>query len=210
MSRRPLSYANVTATVALAVALSTGAYAAVTLPKSSVGTTQLQKNAVTSPKIKNRTIRAADLRPAVLPPPTRAKTQVRVTQLVDPCGLVDVLHDTFTVPKPSNLLVISSGVFTSNSASYSNGAAYRVRLGIGDDALEVASSTYAKASSETNHQETWGLSGLLADNVSGKPYRLMPGTTYTIALEVSTDGECANDNAALYNSTLTRMLLAPG
>jgi hypothetical protein len=49
------------ALVALVVALGGTGYAAIFLPKNSVGTKQLKKNAVTSKKIKNHTIKAADL-----------------------------------------------------------------------------------------------------------------------------------------------------
>jgi hypothetical protein len=53
---------NVVAYLALAVALGTGtAYAAVHLPAGSVATPQLKKNAVTSSKIKNGTIKTKDL-----------------------------------------------------------------------------------------------------------------------------------------------------
>src|SRR5256714_14985807 len=59
--RPRVTYANVVATLALFLALGGGAYAAFTLPANSVGTKQLKKNAVTSPKIKDRSLRAADL-----------------------------------------------------------------------------------------------------------------------------------------------------
>jgi hypothetical protein len=48
-----LTYANVVATVALFVALGGGAYAALRLPRNSVGTAQLKNNAVTPRKVKN-------------------------------------------------------------------------------------------------------------------------------------------------------------
>jgi hypothetical protein len=51
--RARLTYANVTASLALFVALGGGAYAAATLPKNSVGTPQLKNNAVTAKKVKN-------------------------------------------------------------------------------------------------------------------------------------------------------------
>lgn len=51
--QRKFTYANVTATIALFVALGGGAYAATQLPKNSVGTKQLKSNAVTAAKIKN-------------------------------------------------------------------------------------------------------------------------------------------------------------
>jgi hypothetical protein len=54
-------YANVTATLALFVALSGSAYAAVELPADSVGTPQLKSGAVTGAKIATGTIRAANV-----------------------------------------------------------------------------------------------------------------------------------------------------
>jgi hypothetical protein len=62
-----LSYANVTATLALLVALSGGAYAAVRLPANSVGTTQLKDNAVTSPKVLDGSLLGADFQDGQLP-----------------------------------------------------------------------------------------------------------------------------------------------
>ena len=50
--RARLSYANVTATLALFVALGGTGYAAVTLPRNSVGTKQLRSRAVTASKLK--------------------------------------------------------------------------------------------------------------------------------------------------------------
>ena len=59
--RRRLSYANVTATLALFIALGGVSYAAVKLPANSVGSKQLRANAVTSSKVKNRSLQLADL-----------------------------------------------------------------------------------------------------------------------------------------------------
>ncbi|MBJ7473429.1 MAG: collagen-like protein [Solirubrobacteraceae bacterium] len=61
-----LTYANVMSTFAAFVALGGVSYAAVTLPRGSVGNTQLKKNAVTSAKIKNGTIQGTDLAPGLL------------------------------------------------------------------------------------------------------------------------------------------------
>jgi hypothetical protein len=69
--RSHLSYANVTASLALFIALGGTGYAAVTLPRNSVGNAQLRNNAVgptelrpgavRSSDIRNRTIRVGDL-----------------------------------------------------------------------------------------------------------------------------------------------------
>jgi hypothetical protein len=55
------SYANVTASLALFIALGGTGYAAVTLPRNSVGSAQIRRNAVQSSDIRNRTIRVTDL-----------------------------------------------------------------------------------------------------------------------------------------------------
>ena len=61
--RRP-SPALVVAGIALLVALSGTSYAAITLPRNSVGTIQLKPGAVTSPKVRDGSLAAADLSPA--------------------------------------------------------------------------------------------------------------------------------------------------
>lgn len=58
--RKRLTFANVVACLALLVALTGGAYAA-SLPKHSVGTKQLKRNAVTSAKVKDGSLTVADL-----------------------------------------------------------------------------------------------------------------------------------------------------
>ncbi|MDT7784339.1 MAG: hypothetical protein QOF58_2758 [Pseudonocardiales bacterium] len=59
--RGRLTYSNVMATVAVFVVLGGTGYAAFSLPKSSVGTKQLKKNAVTSKKLDNGGVKLRDL-----------------------------------------------------------------------------------------------------------------------------------------------------
>src|SRR5262245_25792513 len=59
--RPRLSYANVVSTACLFVLLGGAAYAAVELPKNSVGKKQLKKNAVTGIKVKDRSLTGSDL-----------------------------------------------------------------------------------------------------------------------------------------------------
>ena len=66
---RAPSPAFVLSVIALFVALGGTTYAAVTLPKNSVGTKQLKKNAVTSVKIKNGAVTAAKINPTGLTVP---------------------------------------------------------------------------------------------------------------------------------------------
>jgi hypothetical protein len=65
LARRP-SPAMVVACLALLVALGGTGYAAVNLPRNSVGTAQLRTGAVTSGKVQDFTLRRADFRPGTL------------------------------------------------------------------------------------------------------------------------------------------------
>jgi hypothetical protein len=60
-------YANVTATLALAIALGGTSYAAGILPVNSVGNRQLRSSAVTTGKVKNGSLLKADFRTGQLP-----------------------------------------------------------------------------------------------------------------------------------------------
>jgi hypothetical protein len=60
--RSRLSYANVVATLALFLALCGGSYAALKLPKNSVGSKQLKKNSVTSAKVKAGSLLTSDFK----------------------------------------------------------------------------------------------------------------------------------------------------
>jgi hypothetical protein len=64
--RPKLTYANVMATIAVFMALGGASYAALKLPKNSVGAKQLRRNAVTTAKIKNGAITAAKVRNGTL------------------------------------------------------------------------------------------------------------------------------------------------
>jgi hypothetical protein len=62
-----LTYANVMATVAVFVALGGTSYAALRIPRRSVGHAQLRANAVTSVNVRNGSLRAADFKSGDLP-----------------------------------------------------------------------------------------------------------------------------------------------
>src|SRR3954453_22069075 len=59
--RSGLSYANVTATIALFVALGGSSYAALKLPRNSVGSTQIRTGAVHSSDIRDRSVALKDI-----------------------------------------------------------------------------------------------------------------------------------------------------
>ncbi len=65
--RRGPSASMVVAIIALVVALGGTSYAAINLPKGSVGPKQIRKNAVNSVKVKNRSLLAKDFRKGQLP-----------------------------------------------------------------------------------------------------------------------------------------------
>ena len=60
--RARLTYANVMATIAVFIALGGASYAAIKLPKNSVGSKQLKKNSVTKAKIKKNAVTAAKIK----------------------------------------------------------------------------------------------------------------------------------------------------
>jgi hypothetical protein len=59
---RHLSYANVMATIGVFLALGGASYAAIKLPKNSVGSKQIKDGAVSSADIKNHSIKAGDFK----------------------------------------------------------------------------------------------------------------------------------------------------
>ena len=59
--RARLTYANVTATLALFIALGGTTYAAAKLPRNSVGSAQLRAKSVTSSKIRDRSVALRDI-----------------------------------------------------------------------------------------------------------------------------------------------------
>lgn len=96
---RSASYANVTATIALFAALGGTSYAAFTLPANSVGNVQIKSNAVTSAKVKNHSLLAADFQFGQIPPgpagatgatgatgPAGAKGAIGATGATGPAG----------------------------------------------------------------------------------------------------------------------------
>jgi hypothetical protein len=83
-----LTYANVMVTILAFVVLCGGAaYAAIHLPKKSVGTKQLKKNAVTSVKVKDGTLRKGDFAPNQIPAGARGAEGAR-----GPAGLAGTSH----------------------------------------------------------------------------------------------------------------------
>jgi hypothetical protein len=61
--RHRLTYANVTATLALVLAIGGSSYAAISLPRNSVGSSQLRKSSVGTRVLRNHGVHETDLAP---------------------------------------------------------------------------------------------------------------------------------------------------
>jgi hypothetical protein len=78
--RPRLAYANVMATIAVFIALGGASYAAFRLPKNSVGTRQLRKNAVNGAKVLDNSLTGNDIEEASLGTVPRAADADRAAQ----------------------------------------------------------------------------------------------------------------------------------
>lgn len=124
------TYANVVATLALFIALGGGAYAAVKLPRDSVGATQIKPSAVSSSKVRNGSLLAADFKRGQLPKgpkgdtgPAGAPGQTGATGAQGPEGPQGVKGDAATTLFAH---VTSTGVL-----SYGSGAVSDSRTNLG-------------------------------------------------------------------------------
>ena len=103
--RSRLTYANTMSTIAVFVALGGGAYA-VSVPRNSVGTTQLKANAVTAAKVKNRSLLASDFKRGQLILGTAARADDQDPPAA-PSG-TDVAKMTLTTRSAGKVFVIGS------------------------------------------------------------------------------------------------------
>jgi uncharacterized iron-regulated membrane protein len=102
--RPRLTYANVTATLALFVALSGGAYAATALPANSVGSKQLKKSAVGTTDIQNNAITGAKIKlssVAKVPAATTADMSTNASHAVASAALDKVTYKTVAATAPA-------------------------------------------------------------------------------------------------------------
>ena len=83
MIRDRLSYANVTASLALFVALGGTATAAITLPRDSVGPRQIQADAVRSPELAKDAVRSPEIRAEAVRSVELADGGIRLEDLAD-------------------------------------------------------------------------------------------------------------------------------
>ena len=100
--RKP-SASMIVALVALMVALGGTSYAAITLPKNSVGSKQLKKNAVTTAKIKNGAVTAKKINPKGLSARAIAYAHIEAN------GTLDASHSKHV--SASSLSTATTGVY---------------------------------------------------------------------------------------------------
>lgn len=96
MKRPTISYANVVATLALFIALGGVSWAAVKLPKNSVGSKQIKKNAVTSAKIKKNSIISSKIKNGAI---QGADINLGSLGKVPSAAVADTAENTFFVSK---------------------------------------------------------------------------------------------------------------
>jgi hypothetical protein len=138
-----LSYANVVATLALFIALGGTGYAAVKLPRNSVGSTQIKSGAVHTPEIADRTIRLGDIS---LGARSSLRGQAGPAGPAGPAGAAAVKH--FAVVTAAGQLVRGDaksgggagavGNYTVGFAEPVSGCAYSATLGTADGSTAPA------------------------------------------------------------------------
>jgi hypothetical protein len=132
-----LTYANVTATLALFIALGGSGYAATQLARNSVGTAQLKNGAVTSAKVRDHSLTAADINASALP-----KAALTVAyKTASASAPASSAGNTATATCDSGQQVVGGGVkldtpgigLVNDSFPDSNNTAWTVRVGNGSN-----------------------------------------------------------------------------
>ena len=120
-----LSYANVMATIAVFIALGGGAYAAIKIPKKSVGTKQLKANAVATGKIADSAVTAPKIADGAVTAPKigagQAVKDIAVREVIDD----NVGNNAFSIQRPACLAgetaIAGGGGYTAlGTRNYSN------------------------------------------------------------------------------------------
>ena len=108
----------VVACLALAVALSGAGYAAVALPRNSVGMAQLRTGAVVSSKVRDRSLRAVDFAPGHLPAGPQGRPGVSAREIVRVATTVaSGTYGGLVAPCPAGKAVLGGGVNTANASA---------------------------------------------------------------------------------------------
>ena len=139
--RKRLTFSNVIALLALFIALGGTSYAVTALPKNSVGTQQLKKNAVTGVKVKNGSLSSADFAAGtLLKGDTGASGATGATGATGPQGATgaagpagaqysSVDGDSQTNPIESNAVSVASGdIYLDQAGKYAMFARFDTTL----------------------------------------------------------------------------------
>jgi hypothetical protein len=166
-----LTYANVTATLALFVALGGSSYAALNLPRNSVGSKQIRTAAVRSREVKDRSLGVKDLS-------TSARKSLRgVVGPTGPAGPAGAAGSSatryFAVVSSSGQLLAgnatsggsgqSTGTFVIGFAQPVTGCAYTATLGTNDNTSAPAGRTTVHPAEGRVAVQTYDPSGAPAD-----------------------------------------------
>ena len=187
--RKRLTYANVIATLALFIALGGTSYAVTALPKNSVGTQQLKKSAVTSVKVKDGSLVAADFAAGTLlkgeTGATGAQGAAGPQGPVGPSGSVTGIEGYWNGGSASNPLpaASTSALFTGNFSVNGLGSNFVYGLAGIDGQCTAGNAPVVGLYYQLNGAATWTpvpKSGLQIDNLTGiRPVMLMGMIDYS-------------------------------
>jgi hypothetical protein len=151
---RPLAHlrAHAVAYLALVVACSGTSYAAVALPRNSVGAAQIKVGAVRGPEVEDRSLRAVDFARGQLPAGPRGPAGPTFVALqggfLDPAAAPDATADTFDFSLPRAGTVVVE-MFAQPFGSCTSGSA---RVGLYVDGEPLAGTAYDVASTAPSAQ----------------------------------------------------------
>ena len=138
--RPRLTFANVVSVLALFIALGGSAYAALKLPKNSVGSKQIKKNAVTSAKVKDGTLTASDLKSGQFAAPGDLS---KYLTLGGTAANAANATTRFTTADADHSGVLTRAEFASTGTSHSSAGAFVPIPGGGWIALSCSSTAYS-------------------------------------------------------------------
>ena len=190
--RRRLTFANVISVIALFAALGGGAYAAVALPKNSVGSKQLKKNAVTSAKIgknavtgakvKDGSLTGADINLATLPKVGSASNADNAGHATNADNATNATNATSATnaTKATNAdhatAADTASALTPHEAVHMVGAAGEPGFAPGaDNYADVPPAHYHKAGFYKDKEGVVHLQGIVKTGTSGFLFNLPPG-----------------------------------
>ncbi len=132
--RGKLTYANVMATIAVFIALGGASYAAVKLPKNSVGSEQIKNGAITGAKIKNGAVTGAKIDLAGLGQVPSAGTATSATNAAHAATATEATHaasadsaSSLAAPEPVHVVTEFENAFHNLGEGFEKAGYYRDR-----------------------------------------------------------------------------------